>query len=147
MPRLARGALARAGPVVYAAEMTPQETMIVRALVAVAWADGDMQAPETGVIEGLLAGFDASGAESADLVEFAKSPRTLRDIVVEGLTADDKDTLLRNAALLVCADGVETEAERTLLAHLADVLELGEAERGEILLSVRAGFGDVRRSF
>lgn len=140
-------ALARAGRVAYDVEMTPQETMVVRALVAVAWADGDMQAPETGVIEGLLAGFDASDAETAEVLEFARTPRTLRDIVVEGLGDDDKDTLLRNAALLVCADGVETEAERTLLAHLADILELGEAERGEILLSVRAGVGDVRRSF
>ncbi len=127
--------------------MTPQEKTIVRALVAVAWADGDMQAPEAGVIEGLLAGFDASDEETAELVEYARSPRTLRELAVEGLTDDDKDTLLRNAALLVCADGVETEGERVLLAHLADVLEVGEAERAEIILSVRGGLGDVRRGF
>jgi hypothetical protein len=44
--------------------MTPQEKTIVRLLIAVAWADGEMQSPEEGVIEGLLGGCDATPAEA-----------------------------------------------------------------------------------
>ena len=40
--------------------MTPGEKNIVKSLVAVAWADGKVEKPEANVIEGLLAGFDAS---------------------------------------------------------------------------------------
>ena len=125
--------------------MTPEEKTIVKALVAVAWADGEMQAPETGVIEGLLSGFDASPEEERELLTYAEQPRGLRDVPVGGLSADDKETLMRNAALLVCADGEETEKETTLLGHLADVLEIGQAQRKEIVLSVRGGMMHLNR--
>jgi uncharacterized tellurite resistance protein B-like protein len=125
--------------------MTPQEKMVVKVLVAVAWVDGEMQEPESGVIEGLLAGFDASPEEEAEIHAFAKTPRTLRDADVSGLSDDDKDTLLRNAALLVCADGVETEAERRLIAQLAMILEVNEKDANEVVRSVRGGIGHASR--
>jgi tellurite resistance protein len=125
--------------------MTPEEKTIVRMLVAVAWVDGEMQAPESGVIDGLLAGFDASKQETDEILEFAKTPRTLRDVDVSGLSSDHKDTLLRNAVLLVCADGVETDVERGLLAQLALILELSEVEAQEVVRSVRRGIGAATR--
>jgi tellurite resistance protein len=125
--------------------MTPQEKTIVRVLVAVAWVDGGMETPESGVIEGLLATFDASPEEEAELLAFAKTPRTLRDADVSDLSADDKDTLLRNAALLVCADGVETESERGLVAQLARILDVSEDDTKKIVLSVRGGLRGASR--
>ena len=125
--------------------MTPGEKTVVKVLVAVAWVDGEMQMPESGVIEGLLAGFDASPAEEAEILEFAKTPRTLRDADVSDLSADDRDTLLRNAALLVCADGVETQAERNLIEQLAKILDVNDADAREIVRSVRGGFGNASR--
>jgi tellurite resistance protein len=125
--------------------MTPEENTIVRVLVAVAWVDGEMQAPESGVIEGLLAGFDASDQEVAEILEFAKTPRTLRDVDVSKLSADDKDTLLRNATLLICADGVETDAERRLIAQLAQILDVSAEEAKEVVRSVRGGMGAAMR--
>jgi uncharacterized membrane protein YebE (DUF533 family) len=125
--------------------MTPQEKSILRVLVAVAWVDGGMQAPEAGVIDGLLAGFDASPEEEAELQEFAKTPRTLRDADVSDLSEDDKDTLLRNAALLVCSDGVETDAERALLAQLARILDVKDDDAQKIVLSVRGGLKAASR--
>ncbi len=119
--------------------MTPEEKTIVRALVAVAWVDGEMQAPETGVIDGLLAGFDASKEETEEMFAFARTPRTLRDVDVSGLSADDRDTLLRNATLLIYADGTETDAERRLIAQLAQILEIGPDEARETVRSVRVG--------
>jgi tellurite resistance protein len=126
--------------------MTPEEKTIVRVLVAVAWIDGEMQAPESGVIDGLLAGFDASKEEAAELLEFARTPRTLRDVDVSTLSAEDKDTLLRNAALLICADGVETDAERRLIAQLVKILEVSADDAREVVRSVRGGIGAARRS-
>jgi hypothetical protein len=125
--------------------MTPEEKTIVRVLVAVAWVDGEMQAPESGVIEGLLAGFDASAEEVAEIMEFAKTPRTLRDVDVSSLSADDKDTLLRNATLLICADGIETDAERRLIAQLAQILDVSAEEAKEVVRSVRGGMGAALR--
>ena len=119
--------------------MTPEEKTIVHALVAVAWVDGEMQAPETGVIDGLLAGFDASPEETAEIFEFARTPRTLRDVDVSNLSADDRDTLLRNAALLICSDGVETDGEVRLIGQLAKVLEVAPDEAREVVRSVRGG--------
>ena len=124
--------------------MTPQEKTVVRVLVAVAWVDGEMQAPETGVIEGLLAGFDASKEEQAEIHEFARTPRTLHDADVSDLSADDKDTLLRNAVLLICADGVETDGERRLIAQLARILEMSPGEAHEVVRSVRGNIAATR---
>ncbi len=125
--------------------MTPGEKTVVKVLVAVAWVDGEMQMPESGVIEGLLAGFDASPAEEAEILEFAKTPRTLRDADVSDLSADDRDTLLRNAALLVCADGIETQAERNLIEQLAKILDVNDGDAREIVRSVRGGIGNASR--
>jgi len=126
--------------------MTPEENTIVRVLVAVAWVDGEMQAPEAGVIDGLLALFDASKEEADAILEFARTPRTLRDVDVSGLSADDKDTVLRNAALVIAADGVETDGERRLIAQLAKILEMGPEEAREVVRSVRGSIGAVARS-
>jgi hypothetical protein len=126
--------------------MTPEEKTIVRVLVAVAWVDGEMQAPEAGVIDGLLALFDASKEEADDLLEFARTPRTLRDVDVSNLSDDDKDTLLRNAALVIAADSVETDGERRLVAQLAKILEINADEAREVVRSVRGGIGAATRS-
>jgi tellurite resistance protein len=119
--------------------MTPEEKTTVHALVAVAWVDGEMHAPEAGVIDGLLAAFDASPEETEEIHEFARTPRTLRDIDVSSLSLDDKDTLLRNAALLICSDGVETDAERRLVGQLAKILEVSADDARKIVREVRGG--------
>src|SRR5690242_1961368 len=125
--------------------MTPEEKIVVKVLVAVAWVDGEMQEPESGVVDGLLAGFDASDEEQAELASWAKTPRTLRDVDVSSLRPDDRDMLLHNAALLVCSDGVETDRETRLLAELAAILEVDEGDATAIVRSVRAGIAGVRR--
>jgi uncharacterized membrane protein YebE (DUF533 family) len=119
-------------------DMTSKERAIVRALVAVAWADGEMQGPEEGVIEGLLSGFDASPEEEKELLDWAKTPRTLRDIDVKELDRDDRELLLSNAALLVQSDGEETDAEQQLLKSLGVILEFKDEDTKQIVLSVRS---------
>ncbi len=121
--------------------MTPSEVNVVRSLVAVAWADGRMEAAEAGVIEGLLSGFDASPEEEAEILAFARTRRSLeRDVPVAELSTADRELLFSNAALLVCVDGVETDDERRVLERLAALLELSPEVSRQILQAARSSF-------
>jgi tellurite resistance protein len=120
--------------------MTPGEKKIVKCLVAVAWADGKVAAPESGVIEGLLCGFDASEDEERELLDYAKQKRTLSaDAPLEDLTREERELLLANAALLTHADGEQSDSEKELLDKLVTLLALDEQSAGEILDSVQDG--------
>ena len=52
---------------------------------------------------------------------------------------------MRNAALLVHSDDLETETENDILTHLASLLELDSKETKEIVMSVRAGIQHLNR--
>lgn len=120
--------------------MTPSEKNIVKSLVAVAWADGKVAAPEAGVIEGMLCGFDASEEEERELLQYAKQKRTLsEDAPIQELSREDRELLLANAALLTHADGEQSESERALLTKLIGLLEFNAAEAKQILDSVHDG--------
>ena len=120
--------------------MTPSEKNIVKSLVAVAWADGKVEKPEEHVIEGLLAGFDASEEEEKEILAYAKERRTLdKDIPFFSLSQEDRELLLANAALLTHADGEQSESEKELLDKLITLLEFEANDAKEILESVRDG--------
>ena len=120
--------------------MTPGEKNIVKCLVAVAWADGKVAAPESGVIEGLLCGFDASEAEETEILEYAKHKRTLsEDAPLKALSQEERELLLANAALLTHADGEQSDSEKELLNKLVTLLDFDEEAAGEILESVQDG--------
>jgi uncharacterized tellurite resistance protein B-like protein len=120
--------------------MTPGEKNIVKCLVAVAWADGKVAAPESGVIEGLLCGFDATEDEERELLDYAKHKRTLSaDAPLKELSQEERELLLANAALLTHADGEQSDTEKELLNKLVSLLEFDEESAGEILESVQDG--------
>jgi len=120
--------------------MTPGEKNIVKCLVAVAWADGKVASPESGVIEGLLCGFDASADEERELLDYAKHKRTLSgDAPVKDLSREERELLLANAALLTHADGEQSASEKELLDKLVSLLEFEAATATEILGSVKDG--------
>lgn len=120
--------------------MTPSEKNIVKSLVAVAWADGKVEQPEAHVIEGLLAGFDASEAEEKEILDYAKEKRTLeKDIPFYALGEEERELLLANAALLTHADGEQSESEKELLDKLIQLLGMSQAAADEILASVKDG--------
>src|SRR6478672_10429615 len=104
--------------------MTPSEKNIVKSLVAVAWADGKLAAPEAGVIEGMLCGFDASEEEERELLQYAKQKRTLSDDAPSAeLSRDDRELLLANVALLTHSDGEQSDSELALLQKLIGLLD------------------------
>ena len=109
--------------------MTPAEFSIVKSLIVVAWADGQVLSAERGVIEGLMCGFDASEEEEAELLEFARTPRTLtEDLPLSELGDEERDLLLENAVLLCSADGETSETEHVVLSRLRELLG-ADAER------------------
>ncbi len=108
--------------------MTPSEKNIVKSLVAVAWADGTVKEPESGMIDSLLWAFGASDEDEAELKEFAKKKRTIKDDVpLDQLDEKDRELLLSHAALLTHADGKQTKSEEKLLKDLADHLGVSGA--------------------
>jgi len=114
--------------------MTPSERNIVKSLIAVAWADGQMESSEASVVEGLLVGFDASESEETELLEWAKTPRALdTDIPVGELSLQDRELLLSNAALLIMADGKQTDDEKRALVQLVKVLGISAADAAKII--------------
>ncbi len=120
--------------------MTPGEKNVLKSLVAVAWADGQIADGEFGVIEGLLAGFDATEDEETEILEYAKTPRSIEhDVPFADLSDEDRELLLSNAALLTQADGEQSDGERELLDELVDLLGFSRDEADEIIDATRDG--------
>lgn len=120
--------------------MSPSELNIVKSLVAVAWADGRLEPPESGVIEGLLTGFGASQEEEQELIEYARVRRSLEtDIPLSELSQDDRALLLTNAALLTHVDGEQTEGERAVLKRLVALLQVDPQQAKKLIDSVARG--------
>lgn len=114
--------------------MTPSEKNIVRSLVAVAWADGTVKEPEVGMIDSLLWAFGASDEDEAEIKEFAKKKRTIKeDVPLGDLEPSDRELLLAHAALLTHADGKQTKAEEKVLKDLADHLGFSSAQAKPII--------------
>jgi len=118
--------------------MTPSEKNIVKSLVAVAWADGTVKEPEAGMIDSLLWAFGASDEDEAEVKEFAKKKRTIKeDVPLAELEAKDRELLLAHAALLTHADGKQTKAEEKLLKDLAEHLGIAGGEMKSIVEHAR----------
>ena len=114
--------------------MTPSEKNIVKSLVAVAWADGTVKEPEVGMIDSLLWAFGASEEDEAEIREFSKKKRTIKDDVpLAELAPTDRELLLAHAALLTHADGKQTKAEEKLLKDLAEHLGFSTADARPII--------------
>jgi len=117
--------------------MTPSETNLFKALVAVAWADGKFTEPEQGMIEALLWAFGASEEEEAELKEYSTKKRTLAEIPANEFLAGEKETLVAHAALLTHADGKQTAGEQKVLAGLVKQLGLTPEEAKPIIANAR----------
>ena len=108
--------------------MHAQDLAILKGLVAVAWADGRVAGEEAEVIDALLQAFGAAPSEAFEVRSFAKQPRTLADIPIHDLSADDRRTLLQHAVLLTYVDGTQHDKERKLVDELCEVLRIPTVE-------------------
>jgi tellurite resistance protein len=108
--------------------MHEQDRAILKSLVSVAWADGRVSDEETEVLEALLQAFEAKPEEIAELREYAKTPRTLADIPITELSADDRRVLLQHAVLISFIDGEQAPEEKKLLGELCEKLRIPAEE-------------------
>jgi uncharacterized membrane protein YebE (DUF533 family) len=119
-------------------------TKLLKLLIALAWADGRVDEEEMEIVEAMLDSFNASVEEGNDLREWAKTPRSLDDIDVAGLTAEDADLVLYQAVLLTYIDDEQSEKETELLNNFVaklgmpsdrakDVLERATSRAKELL--------------
>lgn len=102
--------------------MHDQDMAVLRALVPVAWADGEFAEREKETLEALLQAFGASDAQRAELNAYAAKPKKLADIDLSTLSAQDRRILLAHAVTLSFSDGDQSKAEVAfidkLVAHL-----------------------------
>ncbi len=101
---------------------------IVKALVVVAWSDGDFADVERESIDGLLAAYEATETEKAEVHEFAKQARTLADINLQDLSAADRRVLLQHAVLVTYAEKVPSPKQVAFLSELATRLRIPDDE-------------------
>ena len=113
--------------------MHDQDFAIVKALVPVAWADGEFAQREKDTLEALLEAFGADDVEKEKIRAFAETKKTLDDINLQDLSADDRRILLQHAVLLSYADGKQDDTERAFLDELVKRLKLPTEEAKAIM--------------
>jgi tellurite resistance protein len=119
--------------------MTPQDMRILRSLVAVAWADGKVEKPEAGVLEGLLKGFGATPDEEKEIRSYAGLKRSLKDVPLAELNDEDKEILLGNAAVISHVDGNQSPQEKQVLDDLIKLLGFTDEQAKKILEEAKDG--------
>lgn len=116
------------------ARVMREENMgIVKSLVSVAWADGHYDETEREMVEGLIAAFEASEEQAAELRKYASEKKTLDDIPVWDMSMDDRRILLQHAVLLTFVDGEQHESEKKFIDELSQKLEL-ESEEAQAIV-------------
>lgn len=118
--------------------MHEQELAIVRALVPVAWADGEYADKEKEMIDALLEAYEATEEQKKALREYAKEKRSLEDIDLQDLSASDRRVLLQHAVLLTFADGNQHPTEKQFLADLAARLRVPNEEAKSVMAEAEA---------
>jgi tellurite resistance protein len=108
--------------------MHQQDLAILKGLVAVAWADGQVVAEESEILTSLLDAFGATPTERREIQLFAKHSRTLEDVPIHELSNDDRRVLLQHAVLLSFVDGKMHEHERKLIDDLCETLRIPSLE-------------------
>jgi tellurite resistance protein len=106
---------------------------IIKALVPVAWSDGEYSEHEKETLEALLAAYDATEDEKKKILGFAAEKRTLDDIDLQELSSQDRRVLLQHAVVLAYADGGQNDAETAFLDQLAKHLKIPADEAQAVM--------------
>jgi uncharacterized tellurite resistance protein B-like protein len=113
--------------------MHEQNMAIVKSLVSVAWADGVFGDEEREMVDALIAAFEATDEQASELRAYSADKRTLDDMPIQDLSADERRVLLQHAVLLTYVDGEQGEAEKNFLAALCEKLQI-PADEGHALI-------------
>jgi uncharacterized tellurite resistance protein B-like protein len=118
--------------------MHDQNMAIVKSLVSVAWADGVFADEERDMVEALIAAFEATDEEAKDIRTYAAHKRTIEDIPLTDLSADDRRVLLQHAVLLSYVDGVQAESEKSYIHALCGKLKIPADEAKQLVEGAEA---------
>jgi len=113
--------------------MHEQDMAIVKALVPVAWADDVYDAKEKETLEALLEAFEATEDEKKNLRDYASTKKTIDDIDLQELSAEDRRLLLQHAVLLTFVDGEQGAPEKAFLVKFIEKLKLPDQEAKELV--------------
>ena len=108
--------------------MHEQNMAIVKSLVSVAWADGVFAEAEKEMVEALIAAFEATDEEAKHIRAYAEQKRSLDDIPITDLSADDRRLLVQHAVLLTYVDGQQAESEKQFIDALCERLRIPASE-------------------
>lgn len=104
--------------------MHEQDMSILRALVPMAWADGEFHDKEKQMLDALLDAFGATDDEKKAVRDYAAQPRKLEDIDLATLSAGDRRLLLQHAVILSYVDGKQGKDEAEFLDALVSHLKV-----------------------
>ena len=113
--------------------MHEQNMAILKSLVSVAWADGTYGEEERETVEALLDAFGATEQEAQEIRTYAADRKTLEDIPLTELSADDRRVLLQHAVLLAHVDGEQHASEKKLIEDLCKKLKIADQEAKELI--------------
>lgn len=106
---------------------------ILKSLVSVAWADGEYADKEREMVEALIAAFEATDDQAKEIRSYAAEKKTLDDLPLDDLTADDCRVLLQHAVLLTFVDGEQHASEKKLIDDLCKKIGFPEDQAKEIV--------------
>ena len=113
--------------------MHDQNMAILKSLVSVAWADGHFADKEREMVEALIAAFEATDEQAKEIRDYAAEKKTLEDIPLEDLSADDCRVLLQHAVLLTWVDGEQHDDEKKLIDDLCKKIGFPDAQAKELV--------------
>ena len=119
--------------------MHDQNVAILKSLVSVAWADGEFADKEREMVEALLAAFEATDEQAKEIRDYAVEKKTLDDIPIDDLSADDCRVLIQHAVLLTFVDGKQDESEKKLINDLCKKIGFPEEQAKELV-----GYAETR---
>lgn len=108
--------------------MREENMAVLKSLVSVAWADGTFADSEKEMVDALIAAFEASEDEAKEIRTYAAEKRTLDDMPILDLNADDRRVLLQHAVLLTYVDGSQHETEKAFIDQMCKTLEIPDHE-------------------
>ena len=111
---------------------------LLKVLVALAWADGRVDAEEMEVVHAVLDSFEADAETVTEIVAWAKEPRSLDDVDLSDLSPDDAELVLYQAVLLSFIDGEQSEKEVNLLEAFVGRLGLSKERADAVLANATA---------
>jgi len=119
------------------APMNSQDMALLKALVVVAWSDGNFATVEREAIDGLLAAYGATETEKAEIHEFSAEKRTLADIDLQELSAADRRVLLQHAVLVTYAEREPSPEQVAFLSQLAEHVKVPADEAQSVMAAAK----------